>query len=132
MAAVQLPDANLIHWRITFGGTLWAALLASRAFNRPAILIADVPTVPMFMTSRNQYQLGSLIFVIFACGFFLLLVRLHRDVVGMLDLVPLPVTIPKEVRQAISDQSGSYLAIVGAMGALYLYFLTRSWSGISY
>ena len=124
-ANAQLPDSNVVHWIITLGGTLWAALLASRAFNRPAIPIADVPTAPMFMTSRNQYQLGSLIFVIFACGFFLLLVRLHRDVVGILDLVPLPVTIPKEVRQAINDQSGSYLAIVGVMGAIYLYFLTK-------
>jgi hypothetical protein len=122
---VQLPDSDVIHWMIALGGTLWAAVLASRAFNRPAIPIADVPTVPMFMTGRGQYQLGSLIFVIFASAFFLLLVRLHREVVGILDLVPLPVTIPKEIRQAIDDQSGSYLAIVGVMGAIYLYFLTK-------
>jgi hypothetical protein len=125
VATVQLPDSNLVHWIITLGGTLWAALLASRAFNRPAIPIADVPTVPMFMTSRNQYQLGSWIFVILACGFFLLLVRLHRDVVGIIDLVPLPVTIPKEFRQAVNEQSAPYLVIVGVMGALYLYFLNK-------
>ena len=37
-ANAQLPDSNVVHWIITLGGTLWAALLASRAFNRPAIL----------------------------------------------------------------------------------------------
>jgi hypothetical protein len=122
---VQPSDSNLVHWLITVGGTFWAGLLASRAFNRPAIPIADVPTVPMFMTSRHQYQLGSWIFVIFACGFFLVLVRLHRDVVGILDLVPLPVTIPKDLLQAIKDQSAPYLVIVGAIGAVYLFFLTK-------
>ena len=126
-ANVQLPDLNpnLIHWIITLVGTLWAALLASRAFNRPAIPIADVPTAPRFMTSRNQYQLGSLMFVFFACGFFLMLVHLHRDVVGLLDLVPLPVTIPKEVIQAINNQSAPYLVVVSAMGVVYLYVLTK-------
>jgi hypothetical protein len=125
VATSQLSDSNIFHWIITVFGTLWAARLASRAFNRPSVPLADVPTFPMYMTSRIQYQLGSLIFIIFACSFFLALVRLHREVVGILDLLPLPVTISKQMLQAIREQSASYLAVVSAMGVLYLYLLTK-------
>ena len=79
VATSQLSDSNIFHWIITVFGTLWAARLASRAFNRPSVPLADVPTFPMYMTSRIQYQLGSLILIIFACSFFLALVRLHRE-----------------------------------------------------
>ena len=55
----QFVDNSSFHWVITIGGTLWAALLALRAFNRPSRLVADVATCPVYMTSRFQYHLGS-------------------------------------------------------------------------
>jgi hypothetical protein len=125
MATAQLLDSNVLHWVITCFGMLWAARLAARAFNRPSVPVADVPTFPIYMTSRFQYQLGSVIFIVFACSFFLLLVRLHREVVGALNLLPLPVTIPKQALQAIEEQSAPYLLVVTAMGLLYLYLLTK-------
>jgi hypothetical protein len=117
----QFFDA--VHWIITVLGTFLAARWALEAFNRPTVPIADVPTFPRYMTSRIQYRLGSIIFVIFACGFFLLLVRLHREVVETLDALSVP--IPKDILQAVKEQSASYLVVVIAMGAVYLYFLTK-------
>jgi hypothetical protein len=117
------PLSDVAHWIIALVGTLLAARWALEAFNRPAVAIADVPTFPRYMTSRFQYQLGSAIFVIFACGFFLLLVRLHREVVETLDALSVP--IPKEILHAIKQQSPSYLVVIIAMGAVYLYFLNK-------
>jgi hypothetical protein len=119
----QFLDGNYFHWVITVGGTLRAALLALRAFNRPTRLVAEVPTVPVYMTSRVQYHLGSVAFVAFACGFFLLLVHFHQEVVGLFNILPVPAVISKPVLDAVKDRSTPYLLIVTGMGALYRYFL---------
>src|SRR5260221_11026738 len=65
-------------------------------------------------------------FVIFACGFFLLLVYEHRQVVEV------AVVFQKELPQIIHDwleaargESPSYLLINAGIGAIYLYLLTR-------
>ena len=123
VSASVLPD--LTQWAITLLGMVVAARLATQAFDRRSIPIANVPTFPRYMTSRSQYRLGTLIFVIFACGFFLLLVQEHREVVGTLYLLDDWIPIPKNILQAIKDQSAPYLLVVGAMGAVYLYFLTK-------
>ena len=59
VATSQLSDSNIFHWIITVFGTLWAARLASRAFNRPSVPLADVPTFPMYMTSSNPISVGQ-------------------------------------------------------------------------
>jgi hypothetical protein len=121
----QFVDNSSFHWVITIGGTLWAALLALRAFNRPSRLVADVATCPVYMTSRFQYHLGSVAFVVFACGFFLLLVHFHQEVVGLFNILPVPASISNAVIDAVKDRSAPYLLIVTGMGALYLYLLAR-------
>ncbi len=104
-------------------GLVAAARLASDAFARRAVPVADVPTFPKYMTSRMQYQLGSWVFIGFACGFFLLLVYLHRDVAHLASVFG--DVIPKGLIDAVRDQSASYLTIIAAMGAVYLYLLTK-------
>ncbi|MFY9696764.1 MAG: hypothetical protein WAK34_00305, partial [Rhodoplanes sp.] len=110
---------------ITFFGLAVAMRLALTAFDRRPVSVADVPTFPRYMTSRSQYRLGSWVFVIFACGFFLLLVREHRQVISTVSLLQASLPIPKGVLTAMEDQSPPYLAVIIAMGAVYLYLLTK-------
>jgi hypothetical protein len=119
--ANMLP--NLTQVAITLLGVVWAAKLAFDAFSRRSVLVADVPTFPRYMTSRTQYRLGSSIFVIFACGVFLLLVYEHRQVIAAASLVD--GMIPNDLIKAVSDQTAPYLIVIAAMGAVYLYFLTK-------
>jgi hypothetical protein len=107
---------------VTVLGTGAAARLAFDAFGRRSVPVANVPTFPRYMTSRMQYRLGTLTFVILACGFFLLLVYEHRQVVKVASLFDV---IPQNILQAVDDQSAPYLMIVAAMGAVYLYVLTK-------
>jgi hypothetical protein len=111
---------QLIHWVITILGMGVAARLALQAFGS-AVPVANVPTFPIYMTSRKQYRLGGCAFVAFACGFFLLLIHEHRQVLELAK--PLNI-IPHNISGAINDQSTPYLIIVAAMGAAYLYCLT--------
>jgi hypothetical protein len=111
---------RLVHWAITILGMGWAARLAWQAFGR-AVPVANVPTFPIYMTSRQQYRLGGWTFVAFACGFFLLLIHEHRQVLILAN--PLNI-IPENIIAAINDQSAPYLVVVAAMGAAYLYCLT--------
>lgn len=113
------------HWAITFFGLAVAMRLALTAFDRRPVSVADVPTFPRYMTSRSQYRLGSWVFVIFACGFFLLLVREHRQVISTVSLLQASLPIPKGVLTAMEDESPPYLAVIIAMGAVYLYLLTK-------
>jgi len=80
-ADMSLSVPWLTHLAITLIGMMFAVRLALEAFDRRSLSVADVPTVPRYMTSPQQYRLGSWMFVIFACGFFLLLVYEHRQVV---------------------------------------------------
>jgi hypothetical protein len=118
-----LPEIlpSLAHWTITLLGLVVAGRLAWQAFGR-AVTIAEVPTFPRYMTSRQQYRLGSFAFVLFSCGFFLLLVHENRDVIALAPLLP---AIPESVLQAAKDQSAPYLVVIAAMGAVYLYLLTK-------
>ncbi len=113
-------DMQVAHWAITAIGMVAAARWALLAFGR-AVPVADVPTFPIYMTSRQQYRLGGWAFVAFACGFFLLLVHEHRQVVLLAK--PLDI-IPKSIMTAISDQSAPYLLVVVGMAAVYVYCLT--------
>ena len=64
-------------------------------------------------------------FVIFACGFFLLLVYEHRQVVEVASVFQKE--LPEVIRdwlEAAKGESPSYLLII-AVGAIYLYLLTR-------
>jgi hypothetical protein len=112
---------TVAHWTITVLGVVVAGRLAWQAFGR-AVPIAEVPTFPRYMTSRQQYRLGSFVFVVFSCGFFLLLVHENRDVIALAPLVP---AIPESIVQAAKDQSAPYLVVIAAMGAVYLYLLTK-------
>lgn len=114
-----LPE--LVQWAITLLGLAVAARLAWQAFGR-AVPVANVPTFPKYMTSRRQYLLGSSTFVLFACVFFLLLVHEHRQVITLAPLVP---AIPDSILEAVKDQSPPYLIVVAAMGAVFLYLLTK-------
>jgi hypothetical protein len=118
-ASDMLPQ--LEHWAITLLGLVVAARLAWQAFGR-AVTVANVPTFPRYMTSQQQYRLGSVAFILFACGFFLLLVYENRQVIT---LAPLIDAIPEAILQAAKDQSAPYLIVVTAMGAVYLYLLTK-------
>jgi hypothetical protein len=114
---------NLFQLAVTLLGIVVAARLASDAFARRPVPVADVPTFPRYMTSRIQYRLGSWLFIGFACGFFLLLVYLHRDVANLSSVAG--DVFPKGLIDAVKDQSASYLTIIAAMGAVYLYLLTK-------
>jgi hypothetical protein len=111
---------QLTHWAITILGMGVAARLAWQAFGG-TVPVANVPTFPFYMTSRRQYRLGGGAFVVFACGFFLLLIYEHRQVIELVK--PLDI-IPDNIIGAVDNQSTSYLGIVAAMGIAYLYCLT--------
>jgi hypothetical protein len=115
---------NLIQWAITALVIVTAGRLAFDAFARRSVPVADVPTFPRYMTSRGQYLLGSWFFIGFACGFFLLLVYAHRQVIDTASMFGGDV-IPKNILDAVKDQSASYLTIFAAIGAVYLYLLTK-------
>ncbi|MDI3559620.1 hypothetical protein [Bradyrhizobium sp. Arg816] len=112
---------QVAQWAITLLGLIVAARLAWQAFGR-AVRVADVPTFPKYMTSHRQYLLGSSAFVVFACGFFLLLVHENRQVIMLAPLVP---AIPDVILEAVKAQSPPYLIVVAAMGAVFLYLLTK-------
>jgi hypothetical protein len=75
-AAASALEPWIAHVAITVLGSLVAIHFALEAFARP-VEIDNAPTFPRYMTSRQQYRLGSWLFVLFACGFFLLLVYEH-------------------------------------------------------
>src|SRR5262249_20744617 len=102
-------------------GILVAARLALQAFGR-AVPVGGVPTFPRYMTSRHLYRLGRWLFALFACSFFVLLVYEHRQGVAVR---PDLGWVPGGVLKAVKEQSTSYLVVVGAMGAVYLYVLTK-------
>jgi hypothetical protein len=76
----------LAHWAITLLGMIVAARLAWQAFGR-AVTVAESPIFPRYMTSRQQYLQGSLVFILFSCGIFLLLIHENRDVIALASLV---------------------------------------------
>ena len=115
------PD--LVQLAVTLLGMLVAARLASNAFARRSVPVADVPTFPRYMTSRTQYRLGNAIFIAFACIFFLFLIYAHREIIDVASAFD--GVVPKGLVTAVKDQSTSYLVIIAAMGAVYLYFLTK-------
>src|SRR6516164_7078168 len=99
-AADVLPSLSalwLAHLAITLIGMMFAVRLALEAFARRSVSLADIPTVPRYLTSPQQYRLGSWMFVIFACGFFLLLVYEHRQVVEVAGV------FQKELPEVIRD-----------------------------
>jgi len=118
-AGPELAPEVVAHWAITVLGLAVAGRLAFQAFGR-AVPVDNFPTVPIYMTSRQQYRLGWAAFVAFACGFFLLLVQEHREVLILAK--PLNI-IPDSISAAIDGRSTSYLLIVTAMGTVYLYLL---------
>lgn len=110
---------QLTHLAFTLLGLLAAGGLAFQAFGRP-VSVDDAMTSPRYMTSPPQYRLGGWIYTAFACVFFLLLVREHRDVLELAE--PFKI-IPESILAAAKAQSAPYIAIVIAMGAVYLYLL---------
>jgi len=111
------------HAGFTGLAVIAAGRCAYQAFNRPPLQLADVPTFPKYMTSSPQYRLGSCIYVLFATGFFLLLVYLYREVVSVMQAFGAPV--PIKVADAAQNSSASYLLIIAVMGLVYLYLLTK-------
>src|SRR5208337_3261867 len=82
------PDAPSwwIHWVVTLLGVAMAGRLAAQAFDRRYVPVADLPTLPKYMTNPSQYRFGSWIFIIFACGFFFLLIQDQQEVIATLDV----------------------------------------------
>lgn len=114
---------SLSHTLMTIGGVGLAIGLASQAFGRPQMNVANVPTFPRYMTSPQQYRFGSIVFIIFASGFFLLLVYEHKEVARVADLFG--EGLAKNIIDAIKDDAAPYLLVVAAMSAVYLYCLTK-------
>ena len=116
------------HLGVTALGLLFAVRMADQAFGRRALPLAETPTFPRYMTSRGQYVLGNLAFIVFASFVFLLIVYLHKEVAQVIQLFP--GAIPEQVVAAISKNEASYLLVVFAMGVLYLFVLQKeaSWN----
>ena len=114
---------SLSHTLMTIGGVGLAIGLASQAFGRRQVNVANVPTFPRYMTSPQQYRFGSIVFVIFASGFFLLLVYEHKEVARVADLFG--EGLAKNIIDAIKDDAAPYLLVVAAMCAVYLYCLKK-------
>src|SRR5438034_2237373 len=117
-AADMLPSLSapwLAHLAITLIGMMFAVRLALEAFARRSVSLADIPTVPRYLTSPQQYRLGSWMFVIFACGFFLLLVSEHRQVVEVAAGLQqeLPQLIHHWLEAARGQSPSSFLIIAG-------------------
>jgi hypothetical protein len=111
---------QLVHLAITILGMVVAARLAWQAFGR-AVPVANLATIPIYMTSRQQYRLGAWTFVVFACVFFLLLIHEHQPVIELVK--PLNI-LPDYIIAAVDNQSTPYLVSVAAMGGVYLSCLT--------
>src|ERR1043166_508036 len=105
-AAVE-ANAQFPNWMITSAGILVIMLFAMRAFDRPPVPIADVPTFPRYMTSRMQYHLGRLVFAILSCGVFLLFVQLHGELIRPLGLIP-GIPLSQDLLSALGDPSTPY------------------------
>ena len=118
-AAAASPIPWIVHWSITLLGLGLAAKLAWEAFGHE-VVVGNLPTFPFYMTGRRQYWFGAAAFTSFACGFFLLLVQQHEDVLKLTK--PLNI-FSEQFFNAVSDKSSSYLMIVAAMAGVYLYCL---------
>src|SRR5207302_4912955 len=103
----------LSHTAMTVGGVGLAIRMAYQAFGRREVNVADVPTFPKYMTSPQQYRLGSLIFVAFASGFFLLLVYRHEEVVVVAKVFG--EGLGKDIIAAVESKAAPYLLVVAAM-----------------
>ena len=125
---ISLADISLaaiVRWAITLCGVAVAAWWAMDAFDRPSINIADQAILPRYMTNQSQYRLGVFIFILFSCGFFLLLVIDHEEVFAVLSLLDGWGMVPKGLADAAKERAAPYLLVVGLVGAIYLYLLKR-------
>ena len=113
----------LSHMAMTVGGAGLAMRWAYDAFGRREVNVADVPTFPRYMTSPQQYRLGSLIFMIFACAFFLLLVYRHKEVVAVAQVFG--EGLSKDIIAAVEADAAPYLLVVAAMASVYLFCLKK-------
>lgn len=113
----------LSHMAMTVGGVGLAMRWAYDAFGRREVNVADVPTFPKYMTNPQQYRLGSLIFVIFASAFFLLLVYRHKEVVAVANVFG--EGLGKDIIAAVEADAAPYLLVVAAMAIVYLYCLKK-------
>jgi hypothetical protein len=113
----------LSHMAMTVGGVGLAMRWAYDAFGRREVNVADVPTFPKYMTNPQQYRLGSLIFVIFASAFFLLLVYRHKEVVAVANVFG--EGLGKDIIAAVEADAAPYLLVVAAMASVYLYCLKK-------
>jgi hypothetical protein len=120
------PDAALMWWAhlaLTVLGVAVAVRCAYQAFDRRDLQLADVPTFPKYMTSQQQYRLGSFVYMFFAASFFLLLVYLHKEVVAVAKVFDTPLS--STIIDAVNSSSAPYLLIIAVMGIVYLYLLTK-------
>src|SRR5260370_15556622 len=123
LAADMLPSLSapwLAHLAITLIGMMFAVCLALEAFARRSVSLADIPTVPRYLTSPQQYRLGSWMFVIFARRFFLLPVYEHRQAVEGAGgfQKELPHIIPDWLPAAGWRRSPRFLMLPGPAGGL--------------
>src|SRR5258707_2088587 len=83
LAADMLPSLSapwLAHLAITLIGMMFAVRLALEAFARRSVSLADIPTVPRYLTSPQQYRLGHPVFGVFPRGCFFLPAHQARHV----------------------------------------------------
>jgi hypothetical protein len=119
--AASADNAFYVHLAVTGLGLIFAVQMANQAFARKAFQLADTPTFPRYMTNAGQYYLGNGIFILFSSFIFLLLVLLHKDVIQIAEVASVP--LPKALFEAVKQKEVSYLVIIAAMGAVYLYVL---------
>jgi len=95
-----------IHLAMTVLGIAVAVRLAFLAFERRALKVADVPTFPKYMTCRRDYRLGVCMFMIFASGFFLLLLCAHGEVSALIALAnKFGVRLPTGIMAGVEEVS---------------------------
>jgi hypothetical protein len=120
------PNVSWPHLAMTALGITVAVRLAFLAFERRALKVADDPTFPKYMTCQRDYRLGICMFMTFASGFFLLLVFAHDEVAALATLAnKFGARLPKGIIDGLKDPSAPYLVVIFAMGAVYLYCLTK-------
>jgi hypothetical protein len=120
------PNVSWPHLAMTALGITVAVRLAFLAFERRALKVADDPTFPKYMTCQRDYRLGICMFMTFASGFFLLLVFAHDEVAALATLAnKFGARLPKGLIDGLKDPSAPYLVVIFAMGAVYLYCLTK-------
>jgi hypothetical protein len=115
----------LAHAAITVLGAAVAIKLAFEAFARREVSVANVPTFPKYMTSPQQYRLGSFSFAAFAAGFFLLLIYRHKEVAAVSKVFG--EGLSKSIIEAVEADAAPYLLVVATPDRIWAEICYMKW-----